>query len=768
MAALSSTIRKARRRIMLVKLIHAMGPALTAAAVAALLLVGLDKALALGWPAWLLIGAPALLAFAGAMVWSVVRSPSSLVAASIVDHALELDDRLGSALALEREAADDPFAALAIHDGEQIASDVRVRDAAAVEFGGSWWAWPVVLASAIAVAIFVPAIDLADRLGEETRQAELAGAQAEAAREVAEARELVSPDETSVADFATPTELETLDELERQLSAGEADPDEARAKAASALSDAADSLERQAEQDDRALDSLQDQFEGLDDAAPESPLAKALSAGDFERARQLIEEQEQRLEELQNAERMEAAEDLESLADSLDESLNAAGETPPDPPSPTTDALRDLGVPEESIEELQQERDRDAIEETLREQGIEEPIAEDLADQLAEEQERRDAEEQAKRDAEQLRDALRDAADDLRSPQDETPQPPAESERDNPRDSQQGNDQSQPGDQSSPGEQQQESQDQQPGESESTPSSDEQPSDGAPQQTPTPGEQTPGQQPDPNQPQQQPDSSGDETPSESPQGAPDQSGEPSQQESPDGSESQPDGAPQSAPQGQTPTPDGPQSPTPQEGAQPSDDSDAPPGAAPNGEQRPDGDAPMGAEPSEGDGPSSGAGENGLERTRKLLDEFERRRQRANENRQSAEDARKKAREMLDRMSPEQREQMERWARELQRERPTPPPSRPSPSEDFDSRPVDMRPEESAPDRVIAQWFNPDADPSQPGEISRRAVDDRLQDAAKGAEQAVEEQSVHRRYSDIIKRYFENARKAKPAPQSEPD
>ncbi len=764
MSRVISTVRRAQRRRAIARGVRVLGVCLTVGASIGLMLVVLGRLLSLDIASWMLLGAPIAAALVSAIAWAALTPRHLLRAAADVDRALDLDDRLGSAISLQQRADDDPFAALAVAEGERIAPDVRVKDATPIAFGGAWWAWPSVLAVAVAAAIFLPALDLAQRAEEEARQTERIAEREQAVADLAEARQALTPQNTETSDLATPTDLQTLEELERQLTAGDVDPDAARAKAAGALNDAANALEREAAQEARTLDSLQDELNGLDSGEFEggSPLSKALSAGDFAEAQRLIEEYQQQLHQLSEDERQDLAEQLDQLADSLEQPTSPEDSLEA-PPEGAEQSLRDLGVPEETIDQLRDETDPESIRDALREEGLDEPVAETLADRLAEENQQRAAEEQAKRDAEELKEALQDAAEQTREPQPAPNQPSQESP------SQTGEEQSQPreGEQPKPGDtqsptgetpQQNQEQGREQGE-ESQPSSE-------------PGtEESPTGEPQ-NTPQEQPGESG-EGPKQSPQGTPQQTPDPN--------------APAEESQSPTPDPNAPPTGTPEQTDQPgttpdtqpspTDPSQSPIGEAPTPQQSPDGapqpspdpNAPEGQSPSQQEGAGDGDLTPGLERARRKLEELNNRKQGAQENRESAEAARQRAKEMLDRMSPEQREQFERWAKELDREKkttPAPPPSR-DPSE-FARDPLDLRPEEPAPDRVIAQWFNPDAQPGESGDVSRRVVDDQLRDAARGAERAVEEQAVHRRYSDIIKKYFDAARKKAPAPNAEGD
>lgn len=127
---------------------------------------------------------------------------------------------------------------------------------------------------------------------------------------------------------------------------------------------------------------------------------------------------------------------------------------------------------------------------------------------------------------------------------------------------------------------------------------------------------------------------------------------------------------------------------------------------------------------------------------------------AERQKEQADRIRRQAEEMLKQASPQEREQMERWARSMQGERGTPPPSIAPPPSDFSNEPVDARrPAADQPrERAVAQWFA-DQPPDRGAAPGRAAMDEQLRRAAEGAERAIEQQSVPGRYSDLVRRVF---------------
>ena len=744
------TSRRALTRRRVAVFLRALGVALTAGAGVSALAVLADRLAAFGAPMWALIGIPAAIAVLTAVIAAALHRPGLLAVASDLDRALGLRDRLGNGLALSRSTEDNPFAAVAVEHAERAAETARVRDATPIRLNSWWWAWPMVFALALAGAIFLPVMDLAGR----AQRAETAAAQAalrdDAARDLADAQRALAPPDPADADLATDAQLDTLAQIEEQLTTGDVDADRARADAAAALSDAADRLDAHAKAEERGLDALRDRLaRSAEDAAADhpidSPLAQAISAGDFESAQRAIEQYQQAFDSMDPAERARIAEELRAIAEDADRAAQTP--TPDAAPSPAEEALRDQGVDEDTIESLRDQTDEETIRDALRDQGLDEPAAEELADRVAKEHQDHRSQKRAREDAQRLGDALHEAADDATKTN-----PPAQP---NPS----GDQPPRTGDSQEP----QTKPDETPSQSPAAPDANTPKDDSRPGATPEQSNEEPGA---PDQPKRtgdaQPRSSEHSQPT-----APRRDSPANTERGPESGPSQP-GAAQQQPGG-----DQPQGQPADSEAVPKKPSDQPnpasdhskPGTQKNapGMTPPDGAAPGDSNKQQPTGsgvPEPGA--RGLERARRLMRELRDRQGAAHESHERAEEARRQAQQMLDRMSPTERERLARWAKALAREDAA---DRPA-STGFDHAPVDLRPKDADADRVIAQWYDKD-NPGGSGATSTRAVEDHIQQAARGAERAVEEHHVHARYSEIVKRYFEYARRAKapkPAPK----
>jgi hypothetical protein len=153
-----------------------------------------------------------------------------------------------------------------------------------------------------------------------------------------------------------------------------------------------------------------------------------------------------------------------------------------------------------------------------------------------------------------------------------------------------------------------------------------------------------------------------------------------------------------------------------------------------------------------------------------------------QNQQRAKELRDQAQRMLEQASPEQREQMRRWAQKQQEESGSGAgagmgidnsPTAAGSSGGFSTEDVDARRpvEPGGRERVAGEWTDPNQQAQRGGPASTRAMADTLREAQQSAEQAIEDQVVPTRYRNV-REYFRKAleraeREAKQAPPPAP-
>ncbi|MCW5754377.1 MAG: hypothetical protein KIT24_06715 [Phycisphaeraceae bacterium] len=715
------------------------GLGLAAGAAAGLALIITDKVVGwqLGWPIALgvTLGAGAAL---GALA-SLFRRQTLINAARHIDTSHQLKDQLSSAMAIAPRADTDPFAAWTVLQAEEAAANVRIARAAPVMWPRTWIAWPITSLAAVSISLFVPWVSWQKGEQAPASAAQIAAAE-QAQRILQEVTSLVRQSEqpSPLADLVTPEQARALEELESQLARRAIDGDEAEARAARIADALAEKAHRQADAWEREIDTLRDTLATRiqdNESEPSTPdigdFIKALQSGDFAAAEQAAERLEEALQHLPEEDRSRIAERLEDLARQLADTSETSTEpvsetstsTPPDseggldqtdttPPesggtarqTPTAaDDLERRGIPRDKAEQLAQNADPEEIAQALEEHGVSpdtaQRVADRIADQLQQERARQAADEQRR----QLQDALKRAADDARK----RPETPSDPER-TPDPASEGKPSEQPDEQ--PGQKPRDQPGQQPGQ---------QPGEQPGQK---PGDQ-PGQQPG-EQPGQKP---GDQ-PGEQPGAQPGQHLE--ERRIPAGG-SMDDTSPVSEGEGAQPvTTDGQGEASDGTQSVHQDDAARPEGAP--GEGR--GDTPP---------PAS------------LRETIRRMREREQATRDLREDARRL------------QEQITRPTGETPDGSPTGPrlPPRdvrePSPRTPTDV--VDVRPpsDEGVRERVLAEWY--DDAPIVDGASRAPGIAQGVQEAARGAERAIEQQMVPGRFNTLLRRVYR--RLEADAPQS---
>ncbi|MEM7628258.1 MAG: hypothetical protein AAF356_02430 [Planctomycetota bacterium] len=797
---------RAARRDLLARCAGVLGSTLLAGGVLGVVAMGVLWWLRIATPPGVVPGIGLGLGLLGGLMLCAVRRPSPVALIRRLDEGLGLCDRLLSGVALAD--ADDGYAQLAVRDAERSAGAARVDEAIEVRFGRAWVAWPVALAAGVAMFWLPPR-------GEPMPNAPPSPQAASPApldeAFVQQSLESLRGDPV-VQDAASDEDLALLEEIERELADGLLTPDEAAEQAAGVLDRAAERLDpsagegagerlgeasgvqatapdqpapdRSAAQaaEDGATDPQSPTADALDGAGDTEAgdgfdeadrLAEALRAADFDRARDAADEL------LEQADRR-SPEQREALADRLEE---LAGEEPAsDSSAPTEDAAEPGDAPS-----------ADGVNDALREaaRAVREPP-------------------QSQSQPEPEPEAGPQSGSDPQSPAPPTPQ---STQNDNQQDEQAGGDpdgspserreDASAGDR--PGEEQPDQQgnqptdqptdqptgqlaDQPPGQP-ADPSTDPTRDPGG-QPTDQPTEQAtdqPGAQEDPASPTPQADQPADQDvdqPSDQPAAQPsaEPSAEGSQQQQP--TQQQPSQQqPNQQPPGEQPPgeqqPGNQQPAADQPGSQPGDEPGTEQGPAPGPQQGPQPrPGEQGAEPGSnqpqgqpGQG-RPGEGQRDGEGVRDAIDRLE------SGRREQAQRLRERANDLMNGPPDNPQDQPaepgpfagDRDA--IDRVPPQGPPRDASSErgfETFDARPGEAT--EGARESVVAEWFDdrPRApgDAAGPGTQRGDGASQRLREAARGAERAVEDQAVPRRYRDLVRSVFRRLEQQGPPAQQAP-
>ncbi len=766
-------------------------------------------------------GACLLIAGGVAGATSMMRRRSLLHAAARVDDRLDFKDRLSTAIELgqARHGAEDPFVSLAVADGERMAAQADVRRAVPVRVDRSWVIWPMLGAVAVGMALLAPMLDRSDRAVIDPEQ-------------VARTRETIASVgddlEQEVLDQAYPEPaaeeaLERIREIERELESGLRSPEDAATAAAAVAQEQAERLAQDAQSE--RVEQLEQQLEQIEpeQLGDASALAEALRDADMGEAQRLLREMVDEADS--DVEREQLAKDLRRLADQIRSEKTPEPSVPGgDAGSPESSDGSDRG--ETGLPEVDQPNQPGAAPEPANDlptpPGLDEPDAQNqpgeeqsTPDQASREQSERQAREAAereagKRDAQDLADRLDEVAGRVENPEKSAAQePPPEGEQTQPNEGQgsesEKNTPKEPGtSEENPGETQNQ-QTQEPAENpnpDQTEQGEQQRESGGDQQSPPeqgegsetqeqqPGQDTQGGQEQPDSGAQdgepKPDQTGSDS-SPSPESGPDQTqgGETGQEQS--GSEGeQPEPGNETGTQGQ---PDaGQDQPSPGQGQQPGE---TPPNQATDqGSEKPGSSGLASDDPNSAgsdskptdsvrepgaSGQDSGQGqdEQGGDAIDKALDQLEKldRRQRETLKRKAqSEQMKKRAEELLDKASPEQRQRLADLASRFQGDA-----ARDKPGGEWkpDTEMFDARPQESGKpgDERAVGSTEPTGAPDRNARSGPRGSaykPTEVREAAAAAEKAIEGQAIPRRYRDYVRnvyrRFEQQAREAAPEGQ----
>lgn len=723
MEPLTTLASRAARRILLRGFVFALGPCLAMAGILGILAALADRLVGPGLAWWWFVAVPGGLGVVSAGVIAWMRRATPIMAASEVDDALRLQDRLSSALDLGQRAPDDPFVVIALRQSRELASKIRLSQALPIRIRPAWWSWTGALGAAAVIALLVPPMHLLVDQQAQAEQAQIDEKRSAAEKAIEEAARLdrdemteaeIEPD-APTADLASEEDLRRLDRIREQLNKGELRPDEAMTEAARVFEEQARRLDQEARDRQKAAEALQNRLASLNSGGEQSgrvrDLADALSRGDAQAAQRAAEALEREMAGMSEQERAETLESLRNLADQIDQQGKQAQEDLDRARERAMESLMDRGLSEEDARNLLDETDPNALRETLESMGMDPNDAAELARRMSEQNRQRQAEQDAAQSLEDLADSLRDAADDLQR------------EQQGEQDPQDANGEPCEGDNG----EQREGQQQQTGEQrearERREAREQQQREAREQQQREQGEQKEGAECE--------EGSCDSSESGKPgDGECDGSGEST---SPAGTQQTRD----EQREGQTGEK--------REGQK-------------QDQQKPDGSQAQG-ECSDCDGGGTGAGQQqrpggsagkegaGMERLRRQLDQMKNQQQAGRSSEQRAADARSRAQRLLEGLSPEERRQIEQLARAQQRESGAEPPS-------ADRESVDLR-RQGDGGRVVAQVEGQDStEGRRQVRVSQRELLDELRAAQTAGERARDDRTAATRRYTNVERYFQ--------------
>ncbi len=354
---------RARRRLILIDTLSTITLCLGITIGALVLVRGSQKLFPTFIVPWdiVLIAAPALALVVG-VVWSILRAPSLLKAAQVIDERAELRETLSTALIIEQDESG--WSKAVLEDAREKASRVQVRTALPLRKPKGWGA-PIAAALALLAVWWLPTRDLMDLLEKQQKEVQELQRVGEITTAVNESQEQLKQIlEQSGLDL----DDEDLSELDDLLKGDEAEfiePEEALRSAIKNLTNVSDKLDEQRQnEDNRAFDAIKDAMKSLesdkDDTAAE--MARAMSRGDFSEARKKLQELQEQINanEMTEEQREQMAETLAQVQQQLEQLAQGS--------QSIQEQLEKAGISQQEAQQLA--RDPNALQQKLQEMGI--------------------------------------------------------------------------------------------------------------------------------------------------------------------------------------------------------------------------------------------------------------------------------------------------------------------------------------------------------------------------------------------------------------
>lgn len=331
MSALIQQIERARRRLLANALFERATIGVLVGGAALALAVLVDRAFGFGMPQlWGLAGAGAL-ALGFTIVATVLARPTRLRAAIAIDAAAGLKERLSTALVCG--PGSDEFAQAALRDAEKTAAKIHVPTHLPLRAPGLWpWSLATTAAAALLV-LFMPTLNLFAR-----DRAQAGGEDAAVLKERESVTAAVNQQLNRIRQMAQEnkqleglaSDLKPLELADRPLKT----PDDVRREAVKQIDRVTQKLEqKKAEQNAEAQRELKRMLAGLkpqDARQPQSELSKALAQGNFEAAKQALDEMKKDLADAARKGDADAQKRLAELQKKLDDLAKELAKLPDD------------------------------------------------------------------------------------------------------------------------------------------------------------------------------------------------------------------------------------------------------------------------------------------------------------------------------------------------------------------------------------------------------------------------------------------------------
>ena len=373
MNPIHSTIASAKRRMILIDALRTITICLAAALALMVFARAVQKVAPVFVVPWdiVFIAAPAGAVVIG-LLWAVVRRPSDAKAAMVIDERAGLRESISTAMTIETQT--DGWSKAVVTDANDKASKVNLSSALPLT-APKLWPTPVVAGLALLAVWWLPVKDLT---GLYAKQQEQLAEQAQ----IEQVQATVDESQIALKKILEDANLEFDDidgESFEDLLKPEANeyitPEESLRSAIKNLTSVADQLEEKRNNEEGAtFDAIKDAMKSLNttEESPASEMARAMARGDFQEAKEQLEQLAQEMQggEMSEEQKQELGQQLENMkkqleqmannSQELQEQLKAAGMSEQQAQQMATDpealkkALEESGLSEEQIQQLSQ------------------------------------------------------------------------------------------------------------------------------------------------------------------------------------------------------------------------------------------------------------------------------------------------------------------------------------------------------------------------------------------------------------------------------
>ncbi|MCD4823493.1 MAG: hypothetical protein K8S55_02720 [Phycisphaerae bacterium] len=317
---------------------------------------------------------------AGVLACWLLRRPTTMQAALLLDERLRTQERFSTALALADD--DDPFAEAAIREAMHAAGNFNPTGKFPIRPNRRWYFTPAGWLLAAAMLLWMPSMDLLGSEAQQKQQALAEQKQQTAKKDVKQAAKMVETHVQKLGDTKLNADLAKLGDI-----SDVSKPGDMRRQAIRKLSDLSEKIRKmQSGKNAKATAALQRKLRGLRGCSKGKwkELNRAIAKGQFNKAAEMIRDMQKQLAEnkLTEEQKRDLAEQLadmgkqlQGLADDqklMDKALDQAGVDR----QQLNDALRQAGQPQDDITQCDEQALRDA----LKKQGLSDQQIDELLD----------------------------------------------------------------------------------------------------------------------------------------------------------------------------------------------------------------------------------------------------------------------------------------------------------------------------------------------------------------------------------------------------